>query len=305
MWLRSTVAFSIPIKIMMNVEALWKGALLGAGPCCLTKIIAGITTGGDKWVVGFAMVGRGEFAYLVAQTAQATLLNPAPDGFAAPPTNMVKMPGGYWCVDGDCGNGTHAHRRGLGGSGTCDSAASSTLWCNHCPGGVCDDTAVAGHKYWQAGQACAEFEDACDCEMMMPASAFSICVWALVMASILAPTGFGIVLKRKMAAEKEEKLALARETRKSFRSLSLSMGSIKTSDASSFHEDDDPITDATGTLTRISETIDATGGDDNPISDGNGTLTRTSTGTLTRIKSAEVDQVLDEWQVQPGAGAAP
>ena len=35
-------------------------------PCCLTKLIAGITTGADKWVVGFAMVGRGEFAYLVA-----------------------------------------------------------------------------------------------------------------------------------------------------------------------------------------------------------------------------------------------
>jgi hypothetical protein len=55
--------------------------LLGIGPCCLTKIFAGITTGPEKWVVGFAMVGRGEFAYLVAQTAQDTLLNPAPAGF--------------------------------------------------------------------------------------------------------------------------------------------------------------------------------------------------------------------------------
>ena len=52
-------------KIMMDFGALWKGALLGIGPCCITKIIAGITTGEDKWVVGFAMVGRGEFAYLV------------------------------------------------------------------------------------------------------------------------------------------------------------------------------------------------------------------------------------------------
>jgi hypothetical protein len=31
------------------------------------------------------------------------------------------------------------------------------------------------------------------CNMMMPASAFSICVWALVMASVLAPVGFGTV----------------------------------------------------------------------------------------------------------------
>ena len=40
----------------MDLEALWKGMILGAGPCCLTKIFAGITTGADKFVVGFAMV---------------------------------------------------------------------------------------------------------------------------------------------------------------------------------------------------------------------------------------------------------
>ena len=48
--------------------------------------------------------------------------------------------------------------------------------------------------------------------MMMPASAFSICVWALVMASILAPTGFGVFLSRRIEAEKKEK-ELERSTR--------------------------------------------------------------------------------------------
>jgi hypothetical protein len=112
----ATVAFSIPISIMMDGEAVWKGFLLGLGPCIVTKVLAGATTGDDKWVVGFAMVGRGEFAYLVAQTAQDTLLNPAPKSFNDPTIHFVQQPGGYWCVDGVCANATVGVRR-LAGSG--------------------------------------------------------------------------------------------------------------------------------------------------------------------------------------------
>jgi hypothetical protein len=37
----ATVAFSIPIQMMLNPEALWRGVLLGLGPCIATKIVAG------------------------------------------------------------------------------------------------------------------------------------------------------------------------------------------------------------------------------------------------------------------------
>ena len=168
----ATVAFSIPINIMMDVEALWKGAIMGAGPCCLTKILAGIPTGMDKWVVGFAMVGRGEFAYLVAQTAQATLLNPAPDSFSADEAlmgRMVHMADGGYCLDGlcDAANRTvaDAGRRRLAGGG----GSSDPLWCKY---EVCADAdretceaahtvPLPGYKYWQAGQDCGDHEDVC------------------------------------------------------------------------------------------------------------------------------------------------
>lgn len=201
----ATVAFSIPINIMMDLDALWKGMILGAGPCCLTKIISGVTTGADKFVVGFAMVGRGEFAYLVAQTAQDTLLNPAPASFNDPTVHFIRSDGGYWCVDGVCTNATavtETGRRQLAGDSSVDDASR---WCKHCVNDVCDDSPVPGRKYWQAGQDCADHEADCDCEMMMPASAFSICVWALVMASVLAPTGFGVFLNRRMENEKKLK----------------------------------------------------------------------------------------------------
>jgi Kef-type K+ transport system membrane component KefB len=210
----ATVAFSIPINIMMDLDALWKGMILGAGPCCLTKIISGITTGADKFVVGFAMVGRGEFAYLVAQTAQDTLLNPAPASFDGTTAghHLVEMPGGYWCVDGECTDSAapaaeDGGRRQLAPSGD-DSVGGAVRWCGH----EGHESPVRGHKYWQAGKVCAEHEADCDCDMMMPASAFSICVWALVMASILAPTGFGVFLNRRMEKEKEQ-AALERSQR--------------------------------------------------------------------------------------------
>ena len=43
--------------------------------------------------------------------------------------------------------------------------------------------------------------------MMMPAKAFSIVVWALVMASLLAPLGFGKVLGKRKQITRERKVA--------------------------------------------------------------------------------------------------
>jgi hypothetical protein len=218
----ATVAFSIPIDSMMDAEAVWKGALLGVGPCCLTKILAGSFTGIDKWVVGFAMVGRGEFAYLVAQTAQDKLLNPAPSGFGSP--NLRLMSDGYYCMDMDldgtcdlpyaetfnpaCLNITAAAdgRRQLSAAPAGGAEEKEELWCKHFSDGTDDGPGdglpLRGEHYWQVGDGCNEHVVDCDCEMMMPAKAFSICVWALVMASLLAPIGFGMVLTaRKRVGE--------------------------------------------------------------------------------------------------------
>jgi Kef-type K+ transport system membrane component KefB len=66
-----TVAFSIPISKLLSFDAFWKGSLMGIGPCILTKVISGPFMGPPRWVIGWAMVGRAEFAYLIAQMAAA------------------------------------------------------------------------------------------------------------------------------------------------------------------------------------------------------------------------------------------
>jgi Kef-type K+ transport system membrane component KefB len=66
-----TVAFSIDVTALFTVEAFWKGLVIGIGPCLLAKIVAGAFVGEERWVVGIAMMARGEFAYLVAEEAHA------------------------------------------------------------------------------------------------------------------------------------------------------------------------------------------------------------------------------------------
>lgn len=64
-----TVAFSINIADLFTTEAFLMGLLMAAGPCLLSKVIAGVFVGDERWVVGVAMMARGEFAYLVAAEA--------------------------------------------------------------------------------------------------------------------------------------------------------------------------------------------------------------------------------------------
>jgi len=63
----ATVAFSIPVSSMFTLESFWKGLILAIIPTVAGKIVAGVFAGKWKWVIGVAMVGRGEFAYLVAE----------------------------------------------------------------------------------------------------------------------------------------------------------------------------------------------------------------------------------------------
>jgi len=66
-----TVAFSIPVNQLVSFDAFWKGSIMGIGPCILTKVCCAPFMGDEKWVIGWAMVGRAEFAYLIAQMAAA------------------------------------------------------------------------------------------------------------------------------------------------------------------------------------------------------------------------------------------
>merc|ERR1712187_1044517 len=66
-----TLAWAIPVNDLFSLEAFWKGTLMGIGPCVLTKVLCGPFMGDSRWVIGWAMVGRAEFAYFIAIMAKA------------------------------------------------------------------------------------------------------------------------------------------------------------------------------------------------------------------------------------------
>jgi len=93
MFFSATVGFAVPVQKMISLTALWRGVVLGIGPCISTKLVSGLfarveykdeqakmmaksASWATKFVqpqqllVGIAMVARGEFAYLVAAEAQ-------------------------------------------------------------------------------------------------------------------------------------------------------------------------------------------------------------------------------------------
>lgn len=64
-----SVAFTIPLDELLNPKAFWQGLIMGLGPCILSKVFCAVCMGPPRFVIGWAMVGRAEFAYLIAQTA--------------------------------------------------------------------------------------------------------------------------------------------------------------------------------------------------------------------------------------------
>jgi len=64
-----SVAFTIPIRTLFSFEAFWKGLIFGLIPGIAGKVISGVASWEYKFIVGVAMVGRGEFAYLVGANA--------------------------------------------------------------------------------------------------------------------------------------------------------------------------------------------------------------------------------------------
>ena len=66
----ATVAFSIPLETLLDGKLFAQGVVIAIIPTVVAKLTSGLALGKNRWVVGWAMVGRGEFAYLVADTAQ-------------------------------------------------------------------------------------------------------------------------------------------------------------------------------------------------------------------------------------------
>eukprot|EP00397_Hematodinium_sp_SG-2012_P001177 GEMP01001178.1.p1 GENE.GEMP01001178.1~~GEMP01001178.1.p1 ORF type:complete len:938 (+),score=99.91 GEMP01001178.1:255-3068(+) len=70
MFFAGTIAFSIPIEELFRPELIGYGAIMGILACISTKLAAGAFMKDVKWVVGWAMCGRAEFAYLIAGQAK-------------------------------------------------------------------------------------------------------------------------------------------------------------------------------------------------------------------------------------------
>lgn len=66
-----TVAFAIPFDTLFTVEAFGYGSIMGIVACIMTKVVSGVCMGKARFVIGWAMVGRAEFAYLIAELAKS------------------------------------------------------------------------------------------------------------------------------------------------------------------------------------------------------------------------------------------
>jgi hypothetical protein len=70
----ATVGFAIPVDKMLTFKAWWQGMIMGIVACVGTKLCCAFWIGEARWVIGWAMVGRAEFAYLIAEMAKTAML---------------------------------------------------------------------------------------------------------------------------------------------------------------------------------------------------------------------------------------
>lgn len=69
-----TVGFSIPIDKLLTAKSFGYGMIIGAIPCLAAKVFCAPFMGDAKWVIGWGMCGRAEFAYYIAAGALTSLL---------------------------------------------------------------------------------------------------------------------------------------------------------------------------------------------------------------------------------------
>jgi len=69
-----TVGFSIPIDKLLSAKSFGYGMVIGAIPCLAAKVFCAPFMGDAKWVIGWGMCGRAEFAYYIAAAAMSAML---------------------------------------------------------------------------------------------------------------------------------------------------------------------------------------------------------------------------------------
>jgi hypothetical protein len=69
-----TVGFSIPIDELLSLEPFLYGMVIGAIPCLAAKVFCAPFMGDARWVIGWGMCGRAEFAYYIAAGAVSSQL---------------------------------------------------------------------------------------------------------------------------------------------------------------------------------------------------------------------------------------
>eukprot|EP00392_Amoebophrya_sp_AT5.2_P010026 g10057.t1 len=69
-----TVGFAIPIKALLDGPNFGLGILLGIFACVGPKLVCAGWDKTDRWLVGWAMTGRAEFAYLIAEMGKQARL---------------------------------------------------------------------------------------------------------------------------------------------------------------------------------------------------------------------------------------
>ncbi|CAD7968608.1 unnamed protein product [Amoebophrya sp. A25] len=68
-----TVGFAIPVKTLLDGTNFGLGMILGVFACIGPKLVCALFDK-DRWVIGWAMVGRAEFAYLIAEMGKSQRL---------------------------------------------------------------------------------------------------------------------------------------------------------------------------------------------------------------------------------------
>merc|ERR1719281_1542918 len=69
-----TVAFAVPVMKLLTAKSFGYGMIIGAIPCLGAKVFCAPFMGDAKWVIGWGMCGRAEFAYYIAAASMSAML---------------------------------------------------------------------------------------------------------------------------------------------------------------------------------------------------------------------------------------
>jgi len=212
MFFAATVGFVIPVSTMFSLDSFWKGLVIAIGPTIIGKVIAGLHTGEYRWVIGFAMVGRGEFAYLVAESSKSTCYL----GAAQTASNQEENHNEDEQAQEEEGNqedeqNAEEVEANPAENGTARRLDAVDLLMGEATVYDLIDRAAAVYDPQSGGERRRSVGDQYDVEnvhqgtkcetFMLSPEGFSVVVWALLLATIVAPNAFAWVLKKAFAGK--------------------------------------------------------------------------------------------------------